>query len=172
MGGGKRVTLKVHNSRVLKANTRFVKLRTHARHGAARVFTAGIQSVALYGIEHFEVNNKTIKKLRSQLISCGNINPRSVPHLTTILVYKIEQDPWFTSLAQPLVRWAREIWLATTDWHNKPGDALSFTELDEAVNRIKQITGDDRLTTRKRERHRQDPVRAAAAALTQLGWNF
>ena len=88
------------------------------------------------------------------------------------MVYKIEQDPWFTSVAQPLVRWAREIWLATTDWHNKAGDVLSFTELDEAVSRIKKITGDDSLTNRKRQMHRQDPVRAAAAALTQLGWNF
>ena len=95
-----------------------------------------------------------------------------MPHLTTILVYNIEQDPWFTSLAQPLVRWAREIWLATSDWHSKAGDVLSFTELDEAVDRIKKITGDDRLTSSKRERHRQGLLRAAAAALTQLGWNF
>lgn len=69
--GSKKATLKVHKSRVLKANTRFVKLRIHARHGAARVFTAGIQSVALYGCEHFEVDRKTIKKRRSQLINCG-----------------------------------------------------------------------------------------------------
>ena len=169
VGRSKRATLKVHKRRLNKADTRFVKLRTYARHGAARVFTAGTQSVALYGSEHFEVDKKTIKKLRSQLINCGNINPRNVPHLTTILVYKIEQDPWFTSVAQPLVRWAREIWLATTDWHNKPGDVLSFTELDAAINRIKKITGDDSLTSSKRQRHRQDPVRAAAAALTQLG---
>ena len=32
VGGSKKATLKVHKSRVLKANTRFVKLKIHARH--------------------------------------------------------------------------------------------------------------------------------------------
>lgn len=49
---------------------------------------------------------------------------------------------------------------------------LSFTELDDAVKLIRKMTGDDYHTTRKREKHRQDPVRAAAAALTQLGWTL
>ena len=52
--------------------------------------------------EHFEVDRNTVNKLRSRRIRCGNVNPRAAQQLTTMLAYKLDRDPWFTSVAQPL----------------------------------------------------------------------
>ena len=100
------------------------------------MFAAGVQTVAMYGCEHFEMDSAVVKKLRAQLIRSGSVRPFSVPHEITILAHKIEQDPGFTSVAQPVLRWAREIWIASTEMHKRPGDALNFTELEQTAERI------------------------------------
>ena len=95
-----------------------------------------------------------------------------MPHEVTILAYKIEQDPWFTSVAQPVLRWAREVWVVSTDMHKRPGDALRFTELEQTAEKIYEITGKDPGVARSRGMEKQDPIRATAAGLTELGWDI
>ena len=75
-------------------------------------------------------------------------------------------------MAQPVLRWAREIWIASTEMHKRPGDALNFTELEQTAEKIYETTGKEVGVAKARALERQDPIRATAAGLTELGWDI
>ena len=88
-------------------------------------------------------------------------NPFGVPTSLGLLAITTDNDPSFRARSAPLLRWAREIWVATDTQKRRPRDTLKYFEMHEAHQRI---IGEHNLP--------QGPARAIKACLDWLGWKM
>ena len=103
----------IYKKRIRGVAAKVRRLRAIAPEGAPRLFSAGIIPSALYGAEHFAVPAKDIAMLQKQAVRCSNVRPFGVPTTLGLLAIHTDNDPSFRARSAPLLRWAREIWLAT-----------------------------------------------------------
>jgi Reverse transcriptase (RNA-dependent DNA polymerase) len=132
------------------------------KHGAPGIFSSGILPAALYGAEHQAIPPEHVQKLRHAAVRAWGAKPWGVPTDLAMIMYPTEQDPLYISIAAPLTRWAREVWMATDPHGPQDTDILSHTELVVAARAIQ----DPNRTLP------QGPLLAVRQALAQLGWTM
>ena len=104
---------------------------------------------------------KDIAMLQKQAVRCSNVRPFGVPTTLGLVAIHTDNDPSFRARSAPLLRWAREIWLATDPHKRRPRDTLKYHEMHEAHAKI---AGDSVLP--------QGPAKAIRASLEWFGWKM
>jgi hypothetical protein len=132
------------------------------KHGAPGIFSSGILPAALYGAEHQAIPLEHVQKLRHAAIRAWGTRPWGVPTDLAMVLYPVEQDPWYIAISAPLVRWAREVWMATDPAGPTDSDVLTHHELVLAARTIQNT--DQALP--------QGPLLAVRQALSFLGWTI
>jgi hypothetical protein len=153
--------LPVYKQRIKGVAAKVRRLQRIAPKGAPRLFSAGIIPSALYGAEHFTIPPKDVAMLQRQAVKCSNIRPFGVPTTLGLLGLTTENDPSYRARSAPILRWAREIWLATDPARRRPRDTLKYHELHEAHARF---IGAHSLP--------QGPARAIKDSLSWFGWTM
>jgi hypothetical protein len=100
--------------------------------------------------------------MQKKAVTAGNIRPFATPAHITLLAYPANYDPGFRAVAQPLMRWAREVWMQDHPADVHP-DRLSPEELRLAQRLLAQPA---------REALPQGPLAAVAEALHTLQWTM
>ena len=72
-----------------------------AKKGASRIYLTGVIPCALYGAEHFCVEQKEIGVLQKQATECGPVKPFAVPAILKLLCQDIAHDPIIHSQSGP-----------------------------------------------------------------------
>jgi hypothetical protein len=152
----------VNNSRFREAAQRVIRLRRHFPNGSPGLFAAGINPVADYGHDHIRSAPAAIKAMQKKAVTAGNIRPFGTPASITLLAYPVSYDPGFRAVAQPIMRWAREVWMQDHPTDTHP-DRLSPEELRQAQRLLVQPD---------REALPQGPLAAVAEALRTLQWTM
>jgi hypothetical protein len=152
----------VHNARLKSGAVRSSRLKKFAKNGSSRLYIGGVMPHSLYGVEHFQPAFVDVLKLRKQAAACGPIRPMGVPASIRLLAYDVSHDPLFTTICVPLVRWAREIWLLSSQ-QRTPDDVLDGLTMHGASRLIANTEVEDLP---------QGPIRAVSAALHHLGWSL
>jgi hypothetical protein len=115
--------------------------------------------VAHYGCEHIRMAPHLVQALQRSAVRCGTVRPFGTPALVTLLAYPTGYDPGYKVVAQPLLRWARELWLQAHPTAHT--DRLTPAEL-RAAQRLFSHTPVAELP--------QGPLAAIAGALDLLQW--
>jgi hypothetical protein len=149
----------VYKARLKQAKIKSGRLRGFAPKGAPRIFTVGVLPSVLYGAEHFFVPPKDLDKLQKQSASCGAVRPMGVAAAFKMLAQPTANGRVFMARSAPVIRWAREVWIATGPAHLRPPDTLTGVELHQAAT----LAGGDRALP-------QGPLLALRESLNWCRW--
>jgi hypothetical protein len=91
---------------------RVIRLRRFFPNGSAGLFAAGIGPVAYYGSDHAHMAPPLVQSLQRKAVSSGQVRPFGTPAEFALLAHPVTYDPGYKTVAQPILRWAREVWMS------------------------------------------------------------
>ena len=169
-GQGKAVLGPVMRARTIsgrKRSSRLVSLRKWTGASGAKLFTGGILPHSTYGAEMAAFPACELASLRSQWIAAAGHKPVGTPRALQALVLGTHRDPYLIVVTRPLIRWAREVWIVTTETKEAGdrSDILRSSEIWQAWKVLEMVEA-------KNEWISQGPLRGLQAALRFLGWRY
>ena len=131
------------------------------------IFTAGVLPAALFGAEVVPLPGRELRVLANDGLRAAGF--RFAGADTSLLTMCIDPKacPVYRAAAAPVLRWAREWWLAGRERVHRPEDCPSFPELVRAhdIGKHYSLEGPYRLWPK-------DPVAALRAAIRVFGWGW
>ena len=159
----------VRKKRMRNAKHRLKHVKQFRKHGpCSKIYYAGVQPAALYGIELYEPTKETLRELTAGAHMVGASRPTGVPRGLAMMQHASTGHPEFHAHAAPILRFAREVWIRVTSKHEEvdtPEDALQPIELLRATKLIQKYRDKPRTC-------QQGPTRAIAAGLKYFGWKL
>jgi hypothetical protein len=52
-----------------------------------------------------------VQRLQTKAVASGQVRPFGAPAEVALIAHPITYDPGFKVVAQPILRWAREVWM-------------------------------------------------------------
>jgi hypothetical protein len=150
----------VQTGRFKEAVRRVVRLRRFFPNGSAGLFAAGVGPVAYYGTDHIRMAPPLVQSLQKKAVASGQVRPFGTPAEFALLAHPTTYDPGYKITAQPILRWAREVWMSDHPATIHP-DRLTAVELTQAQRMFSQRPPDELP---------QGPLAAIAGSLEALCW--
>ena len=90
---------------------RLARLRAGCAKGVSRIFAAGVQAAATYGVEVVGIADSELKQLQTTALSSMTPSTRG---RSRAAVFVAKGDPTWRPAVAPILRWAQEVWQAAS----------------------------------------------------------